>query len=983
MSRILASNTLIINDFENNSSQGNWEGSGTISGKFPAHGNKCLELVNSREKSSWFEIKSFPHDWSGYELLKFDIYNPSDQLYYGNIQIFDKLGSDEQAEFQGQSYNGEKLFVNTGWTHFEFLLRQATVEEGNRSLALNQIRKLRLSFGHPNNSLFVDNIRLVKGQEGRKTSSKSEPNDCKVVIDNRYVYPSLAGAPVQIKTSQEILRLRNTAKKARAKLKNEISLAQLQGFQTLYQQIPLITSEIGMGIRSKLVWFQNEKEEKKILEYVISSCSQASDEINDLISARQSNLPNVEPENDVANASFYVPPYPPLKDLKPTDGFYRDKSGNPVLILSMLQINDGPLMDYFAPFNHRIESYTVGGGSRYNIENSPVYEAFHKYPDTHRVGWDGWCGHLIKDRWAMGGKKEDVVICLENQHIREAILEYMKIHYKEWINNPNLLYNIMAYELQYICYCDNSQQMYREWLKSNYNNIQVLNQAWKTTYSTFNGISAPETKNARPVEGTNRAEWYDWANFNTYRFTHYLKWIKDEMLKLDPNTPICAGGTSSMLSSSNSVTGIDEEMIINQVDDIILNESGESPIFSDLFLSLSDHKKVMADPEMGGGPHGILLQFLHGKSDISKWWWPGSPSKEYPQLNETSIPHGKQISLSDIDEVLRVGLDIRRLSSEIAEFTKDAPEVAILYSKTSILQVPSQEIQSGSTPYITTLRSVWESARFLGCRTGFVSEDQILAGKLSQLKLLIIPAVKYIKPEIVLAVKKYSENGGIVLVIPESFMFDQYAHEFGGIKDMGINVNGVTLPPVTGQADKVQNYDQSFSQAIQYGEVHKNIICLNTDVFTGISALTLHSEGLFQTINPEKNTVLAKFEDGLPALVQVKMGKGSLYYLAAPLITTDYLQLLAPLAQKAGVRRPVVGIGNDGSLLTGIEVRAVEREKDFLVYTCNLASDSVEFELKGEKEFGQILDLRTLTRMKSPHISLRPFQETIYIIEKK
>ena len=73
----------------------------------------------------------------------------------------------------------------------------------------------------------------------------------------------------------------------------------------------------------------------------------------------------------------------------------------------------------------------------------------------------------------MGGKKEDIVICLESPHIRKAVFEYMKSHYREWTGNPNLLYNIMAYELQYICYCDKSQQMFRDWLKAKYSRYQV------------------------------------------------------------------------------------------------------------------------------------------------------------------------------------------------------------------------------------------------------------------------------------------------------------------------------------------------------------------------------------------------------------------------------------------------------------------------------------------------------------------------------
>jgi len=974
---------LVLNDFEKESDFNKWEGTVSLSDKFPAHGKACCKLDAAGGVSLWLETFVLPEDWSAFEYLKFDIYNPSVRLYFGTIRIFDGSGTDEEAEFQGQSYNGEKLFLNTGWNHFEFLLQHAMVEEGNRSLALDKIRRLRFSFGSADTSLFIDNIRLVSGKESSRTLSHIDPHDCMVVIDNRDVYTSLAGPVEHIKTSDSIIQLREEAKRSVAELKNEIRIAEMQGFQTLYQRIPLITADVGMGIRSKLVWFQNETEEKKILDYVISSCNKAADDMATMISSKQTDLVTQEPENEVSTASFYVPPYPPLKDLKTADGFYRDKSGNPVIIFSMLQINSGPLLDYFAPFDHRLESYTVGGGSRYNIESSPVYEAFHKYPGTHRVGWDGWCGHLIKDRWAMGGKKEDVVICLESPHIRQAVLEYMKKHYGEWKNNPNLLYNIMAYELQYICYCEKSQQMFHEWLQKEYRNIDVLNRTWGTQCASFAGIRAPATHSAQPVDSVNRAAWYDWSCFNIQRFTNYLKWIKSEMRKLEAEIPICAGGTSSMLSSSNSITGIDEEMIINEVDDVILNESGSSPIFSDLLLSLSTTRKIMVDPEMGGGTHGLLLQFLHGKSDISKWWWGSYPSTEYMHMNQTSLPHSKEISLADIDEVLRIGLDVRRLGPEIAEFTKPEPEVAILYSKTSILQVPPQLVQSGTTPYIDALRSVWEGARFIGCRIGFISEKQILTGKLNRIKLLIVPAVKYIRPEIVATVKKYIEEGGTAVIIPESFLFDQYAREKNSIADFGITISGVTLPSVTGQGERIQNYDQSFSQAVLYGISPKKITCTNEDLFAGnATPVIMQSDGLVQDINPGTNKVLALFDDGKPAIVLAKPGKGSLYYLASPLRTGDYHLLFSPLAKLIGLSRPVVGINKSGDLVTGAEVRAVEREKDYLVYASNLTSGPVEFDLKGTFASGTITDLRSLIKCKSEHIRLEPFQETIYKVDK-
>ncbi len=975
---------IILSDFENKSSLEIWDGSISLSNEFPAHGKNGIKLSDADGGSLWIESKKLPKDWSAYELLKFDIYNPSVQLYYAQILIVDELASDEQVALKGQAYDWNKVFLNTGWNHIEFKLQTAMVTEGDRPLALDKIRKFRLSFGAVGHPIYVDNLRLVSGDESNETASEVNPADCRVVIENRHVYPMLAGPVEKIKRSPEIVQLRKQADAAVSKLEKEVALAEMQGYQMLYPRIPLITANIGMGIRSKLVWFQNEDEETKILEYVIASCAAAVKEIEVLLSAGITDIEVPAPENDLKPQTFFVPPLPTVSKLKIEDGFYRNELGEPVYIFSMLQINEGPLMDYFAPFNHRTESYTVGGGSRYDIESSPVYEAFHKYDNTHRIGWDGWCGHLIKDRWAMGGKKEDVVICLESPDIRKAVLEYMKLHQKEWANDPKLLYNIMAYELQYICYCERSQKMFHDWLKSKYSNISALNQIWNTQYKSFAVIEAPATYAGRPVDDINRAAWYDWSNFNTRRFTDYMKWIKTEMRKYDNVTPICAGGTSSMLHSSNSITGIDEEMIINEVDDVILNESHSSPIFSDLLLSLSEKRKVMVDPEMGGGTHGLLLQFLHGKSDISKWWWASAPSSEYLQMNESSLPHSKTISLAAIDEVLKISLDIRRLGNEIAEFTASEPEIAIFYSKTNMLQMPPKMVKAGKTPYVEAVYDIWEGARCLGARVGFVSENQIKKGKLEKFKLLLVPAAKYMIPEVTAAIIKYIKDGGTALVIPESFTFDQYARDHDATPKLGIAITGVTYPAIIGEGEKVQNYDQSFSQKIIYGDSQKKITALNKDIFEGSTVLPIFSsEGIAQSIDPGPHEVLATFEDGKPAIIHGQIGNGNLYYLAVPLKAHDYHLLLSPIVEKIDLKRSVVGIASDGGLVYGAEVRAVERKLDYLVYASNLTSEAIEFNLKGlGVSLGEMTNLRNLKVADTQKIILAPHEEKMFKIAK-
>jgi len=104
--------------------------------------------------------------------------------------------------------------------------------------------------------------------------------------------------------------------------------------------------------------------------------------------------------------------------------------------------------------------------------------------------------------------------------------------------------------------------------------------------------------------------------------------------------------------------------------------------------------------------------------------------------------------------------------------------------------------------------------------------------------------------------------------------------------------------------------------------------------------------------------------------------------LASPVRTVDYHMLFAPLASQTGLKRPVLGIGGNGNLITDAEVRAVEREYDYLVYASNLTSNLVEFDLKGTKKLGTVLDLRSLTIIENAHIKLGPYQETIFKVEK-
>ena len=96
--------------------------------------------------------------------------------------------------------------------------------------------------------------------------------------------------------------------------------------------------------------------------------------------------------------------------------------------------------------------------------------------------------------------------------------------------------------------------------------------------------SAAGEEFAAACRGRIAALWYDWARFNQDRFTDYLLWVRGEIRKIDAAMPLAAGGSSSMLAGRTGTTGIDEERIVNEVDDVIIHEGGGSTLGMDLQL---------------------------------------------------------------------------------------------------------------------------------------------------------------------------------------------------------------------------------------------------------------------------------------------------------------------------------------------------------------------------------------------------------------
>ena len=389
------------------------------------------------------------------------------------------------------------------------------------------------------------------------------------------------------------------------------------------------------------------------------------------------------------------------------------------------------------------------GADRFNYKEMPIWPAFNQYPDTHRV-WDGgWCGHIIADKWSGGVSGANCVICLESPHTRD---------------------------------------LFRAWLKERFGSIAQLNAAWGTRLGDFAEVQLPDYRRREP----NDAKRYDWLDFNLWRFTDFMKWAKAQQRQLDPDIPMATCAPHYNFTREWGESGSDVEALLREVNDFCLNESPPSTKFVDFLRSLSDNRKAIVEVE-GSEYRNTMASFLHGLSALSLYWgWMDKPGDGGALLygRDTRPPY---CSLPEAERFLRTGLDLRRLRQEILAFQQDqhAP-VALLYSRASMLQVP--EVSGDKTPYLLELDRTYDALLELGVPVDFISTRQVLEGKLAQYRALVVPAATYEQAEVVRKTLDFARNGGQVVLVPNSWFFDQYNRRQDYLAQLGIQVTSMKAP---------------------------------------------------------------------------------------------------------------------------------------------------------------------------------------------
>jgi len=176
----------VLDDFESGPAPAGWHGQVRLSNSHPAHGRNCLE-VKFDSNSATVSTSPQNGNWSGFERLLFDVFSPEVVPLILSLRLYDAVGGIPPNVAPDDFYLARrKLFVGSGWTHVEVVLKDLGASSERRALALDRIRQLTLA-ADPERpfTLYFDNFRLVTGIESNSSASSKAPQDTATRLEGR------------------------------------------------------------------------------------------------------------------------------------------------------------------------------------------------------------------------------------------------------------------------------------------------------------------------------------------------------------------------------------------------------------------------------------------------------------------------------------------------------------------------------------------------------------------------------------------------------------------------------------------------------------------------------------------------------------------------------------------------------------------------------------------------------------------------------
>ena len=177
-------------------------------------------------------------------------------------------------------------------------------------------------------------------------------------------------------------------------------------------------------------------------------------------------------------------------------------------------------------------------------EPAAPHWAYEKFPDA-RFTDDRGQSHGPRDGMGLGGAGTYPGLCWDSPQVRQAtesffvrLIGALKGHrglaaWNVWAEPATEPARLLGAGRKF-CYCQHTQQAFREWMMRKYGTVEAVNAAWGSTYTQWRQISPP----GPPIQ--HHAWWAAWKTFLADRLAANMAWRSEIFRREDPTRPISA-----------------------------------------------------------------------------------------------------------------------------------------------------------------------------------------------------------------------------------------------------------------------------------------------------------------------------------------------------------------------------------------------------------------------------------------------------------
>jgi beta-galactosidase len=472
------------------------------------------------------------------------------------------------------------------------------------------------------------------------------------------------------------------------------------------------------------------------------------------------------------------------------------------------------------------------------------------------------------------------------------------------------------------CYCQSTQQRFRDYLRRKYGKIEALNKAWYRTYTSWDSITAPKF-----VSLMTYTDYLDWLSFLTNKLAEDLRWRHDTVRR---------GGSTQITTSHSAIpcimttpvqeqTSPDDWLMAKQVNiwgtslyplHVGAKESNH-PTYkaANLAATRSSCDAAGGKPywlgELQGG-HGYVGMFAsHATKEDSRLWTWGCLAHGAKGLNfyawypmSTGYESGgfglANLDGTPTDRALEVGAICKTVDKNMADFAEaKAPkaQAAILWSIDSNYMWVCMRQTWGYIPSRSMLGS-YRALFYENLPADFIHSDQIINGSLSDYKVLYMPFSLMLPAKAAQRIAEWVYKGGVLIGEARTAWNDENG-------ECGVSVPGLGLEKVFGCRERGALSIEETKMVITAD--HPNIPWLSA----GDEVAGAHFQQSMEPISKSAK-VVAEFEDGQPAMIANRYGKGRALFVGTMLSFAYYKQedenagkVLAGLTEVAGLKRPI------------------------------------------------------------------------------